>query len=91
MFESRWSSYGIAILLALPIYYIDSSFTYLAFAVVVFAWAFYKIGKKAFLLAALLPLLWFGGWHYWLLCDEHRTKECCAEMYGELAGDSVHS
>ena len=65
MFECRWSSYGIAALLALPIYYIDSSFTYLALAVVVFAWAFYKIGKKAFLLAALLPLLWFGGWHYW--------------------------
>lgn len=31
------------------------------------------------------------GWPRWLLCDEHRTKECCAELYGELAGDSVHS
>ncbi|HUY52116.1 MAG TPA: hypothetical protein VMV92_41510 [Streptosporangiaceae bacterium] len=27
----------------------------------------------------------------WLLCDEHRTKEVAAELYGELAGDSVHS
>ena len=27
----------------------------------------------------------------WRLCDEHRTKERCAELYGELAGDSVHS
>jgi hypothetical protein len=32
-----------------------------------------------------------GGWTCWRLCDEHRTKECCAELYGELAGDSVHS
>ena len=31
------------------------------------------------------------GWTKWPLCDEHRTKECCAELYGELAGDSVHS
>jgi hypothetical protein len=31
------------------------------------------------------------GWTRWLLCDEHRTKECCAELYGEMAGDSVHS
>ncbi len=27
----------------------------------------------------------------WLLCDEHRTKDVCAGLYGELAGDSVHS
>src|SRR6266568_2611758 len=26
----------------------------------------------------------------WLLCDEHRTKETCAALYGELAGNSVH-
>lgn len=32
-----------------------------------------------------------GGWHGWRLCDVHRTKECCAELYGEMAGDSVHS
>jgi len=32
-----------------------------------------------------------GGWLRWLLCDTHRTKACCAELYGELAGDSVHS
>lgn len=32
-----------------------------------------------------------SGWHRWMLCDEHRTKECCAELYGEMAGDSVHS
>lgn len=32
-----------------------------------------------------------GGWSRWRLCDEHRTKEVAAEMYGELAGDSVHS
>lgn len=30
----------------------------------------------------------FGGWR---LCDEHRTRECCAELYGEMAGDSIHS
>jgi hypothetical protein len=32
-----------------------------------------------------------GGWHRWTLCDEHRTKECCTELYGETAGNSVHS
>lgn len=32
-----------------------------------------------------------AGWLRWRLCDEHRTKECCTELYGELAGDSVHS
>jgi hypothetical protein len=32
-----------------------------------------------------------GGWIRWHLCDEHRTKECCAELYGEMAGDSIHS
>ena len=32
-----------------------------------------------------------GGWSRWLLCDEHRTRGCCAELYGEMAGDSVHS
>ena len=32
-----------------------------------------------------------AGWSRWRLCDEHRTKECCASLYGELAGDSVHS
>ena len=32
-----------------------------------------------------------NGWPRWLLCDEHRTKECCAELYGELAGNSMHS
>ena len=32
-----------------------------------------------------------GGWQRWRLCDEHRTKECCAELYGEMAGDSMHS
>lgn len=31
------------------------------------------------------------GWPKWRLCDEHRTKEVCAELYGEMAGDSVHS
>lgn len=31
------------------------------------------------------------GWLRWRLCDEHRTKEVCAGLYGELAGDSVHS
>jgi hypothetical protein len=32
-----------------------------------------------------------GGWAGWRLCDEHRTRACCAEMYGELAGNSIHS
>lgn len=32
-----------------------------------------------------------AGWPFKRLCDEHRTKEVCAELYGELAGDSVHS
>lgn len=32
-----------------------------------------------------------GGWHGWRLCDGHRTKECCAELYGEMAGNSIHS
>lgn len=32
-----------------------------------------------------------SGWSRWLLCDEHRTKEACAELYGEMAGNSVHS
>lgn len=32
-----------------------------------------------------------SGWSMWRLCDEHRTAECCAELYGEKAGDSVHS
>lgn len=27
----------------------------------------------------------------WLLCDEHRTKEVCAGLYGEMAGNSIHS
>jgi len=27
----------------------------------------------------------------WLLCDEHRTKEVVSELYGPLAGNSVHS
>ena len=27
----------------------------------------------------------------WRLCDEHRTKEVAAALYGEMAGDSVHS
>jgi hypothetical protein len=31
------------------------------------------------------------GWQKWRLCDEHRTRECCAELYGEMAGNSVHS
>lgn len=31
------------------------------------------------------------GWFRWRLCDEHRTKEICAELYGPLAGDSMHS
>ena len=31
------------------------------------------------------------GWPRWRLCDEHRTKEAVAEMYGPLAGDSMHS
>lgn len=35
---------------------------------------------------------WLGGFGGgWRLCDEHRTREVCAELYGELAGDSVHS
>jgi hypothetical protein len=32
-----------------------------------------------------------SGWPQWRLCDEHRTKECCAELYGPLAGNSIHS
>jgi hypothetical protein len=32
-----------------------------------------------------------GEWQIWLLCDEHRTKESVAELYGPLAGDSMHS
>lgn len=28
---------------------------------------------------------------FWLLCDEHRTRDAVAELYGEMAGDSVHS
>ena len=32
-----------------------------------------------------------NGWERWTLCDEHRTKECCTELYGEMAGNSVHS
>jgi hypothetical protein len=32
-----------------------------------------------------------GGWTLWRLCDEHRTKGVVAELYGPLAGDSVHS
>lgn len=32
-----------------------------------------------------------GAWHLWRLCDEHRTREVVAELYGEMAGDSVHS
>lgn len=32
-----------------------------------------------------------GGWIRWRLCDEHRTKDCCTELYGEMAGDSMHS
>lgn len=32
-----------------------------------------------------------GEWGLWLLCDEHRTNECVAELYGDLAGDSMHS
>lgn len=32
-----------------------------------------------------------GGWGGWRLCDVHRTKKIAAELYGELAGDSVHS
>lgn len=32
-----------------------------------------------------------GAWTTWRLCDEHRTAEVCAGLYGELAGDSVHS
>lgn len=32
-----------------------------------------------------------GGWHLYRLCDEHRTAEVVAELYGPLAGDSVHS
>lgn len=32
-----------------------------------------------------------GGWSRWRLCDEHRTKEYCAELYGPVAGNSIHS
>lgn len=32
-----------------------------------------------------------GEWILYRLCDEHRTGEVCAGLYGELAGDSVHS
>lgn len=32
-----------------------------------------------------------AGWTKWRLCDVHRTKETCAELYGEMAGDSAHS
>lgn len=31
------------------------------------------------------------GWPRWRLCDEHRTKEVCAELYGDMAGNSIHS
>lgn len=27
----------------------------------------------------------------WRLCDEHRTAEVVAELYGPLAGNSIHS
>jgi hypothetical protein len=32
-----------------------------------------------------------GEWRAWLLCDMHRTKEVCAVLYGEMAGNSAHS
>ena len=32
-----------------------------------------------------------GGWVKWRLCDEHRTAEVVAELYGPLAGNSMHS
>ncbi len=31
------------------------------------------------------------GWPRWRLCDEHRTAEVVAELYGPRAGDSAHS
>lgn len=32
-----------------------------------------------------------GGWSLYRLCDEHRTAQVVAELYGPLAPDSVHS
>jgi hypothetical protein len=32
-----------------------------------------------------------GAWIVYRLCDEHRTAEVVAELYGPMAGDSVHS
>lgn len=31
------------------------------------------------------------GWPRWWLCDEHLSKFQCELLFGELAGDSIHS
>lgn len=64
MFECRWSSYAIAALLAVPIFFIDSSLTYLSFAVVIGFWLVYRLGRRALLLALIIPGVYYAGYQW---------------------------